>query len=307
MKYTTEILDKCTGELKTVPKYHWLDASTNKKFPFTCNSWKCEVCRPKLVKFLRYRIGDWAKEHNCQYFWTLTLDPKKINIPPELNPDEARSHQAQYINKIWNKFMTFIRRKHPDIVYICIREFHANRKYFHLHILMNKYIKYENFAGRWERYGGGKIGWVEKMTDKGYVDVQHIVRYVVKYITKMGTIDAEYYPPNCRRYTVSRCIKMRYSPAQNRIYTTVIYGRHECYHATIERTDPLPDTFAEIINQCRECVYRKGCHLTSYSPNYILYAGNQPQCTKPYEVTMNTMPFVIKQLSRKENKFRKWY
>lgn len=82
------------------PRFSWVDSS-GKRAPFSCRTWSCDDCRPRLVSFLRWRVGNWAESLDLSRFWTFTLDP--ADLTPEalerwvkLRPRECGEVDALY-------------------------------------------------------------------------------------------------------------------------------------------------------------------------------------------------------------------
>ena len=156
-----------------------------------CKGWSCSYCGPRKAKEMARLIGERAKEHGLSRFVTLTLDPK---ITPE-------NQHIKYIREVWRKFRVYLKRKFGSTVsFIAVMELHKSG-YPHLHVLVDRYIRQEWISHTWNRLGGGKIVFIEKVED-----LRKIGWYLGKYLTKDMILSA---PHGTRRVTTSRDIKLR--------------------------------------------------------------------------------------------------
>lgn len=153
-----------------------------------CKRWTCLRCGVRKAKRLRRAIIGTAIEKNLKRFLTLTLDPKTCT------PEESTT----YIRQCWNKFRTYLKRKHGiSVSFITILEFQKNG-YAHLHILVDRYIEQSWIKSAWQGVGGGRIVFITQ------VDLHRIAGYLSKYLTKDLLTNG--FKPHQRRYTTSRDI-----------------------------------------------------------------------------------------------------
>ena len=189
---------------------------SGKTAPFRCRSLRCPDCAPTEARRLADKLGSWAEALKLTRFWTFTLDPKML---PELTTTEAR---VKYLRKLWNKFLTALRRDNPGLKLITVLEFHKSG-WPHLHVLLDRYLKWDRVQKRWHRYGGGQHVHVK------YVDVHRVAAYLSKYLTDPAKLDSQGdidgtdggrsllfwdWPKKARHHTSSRCIHLAFMVEQ---------------------------------------------------------------------------------------------
>jgi hypothetical protein len=69
-----------------------------------CGSWTCPDCQMKKALSVKYLLREIIVLNNLDRFLTLTLKPSKI-------PDEYKDDTHQYITKLFNHFITVLKRK----------------------------------------------------------------------------------------------------------------------------------------------------------------------------------------------------
>jgi len=205
----------------------YLDYQDNqlKKVTFShipCNSWTCPDCQMTKALTVKYHLRDIIVLNDLLYFLTLTLDPQKI-------PPEYTDNTHKFITKIFNHFITVIKRKKFEyfhrgknryysfhlktqelkLKYVWVIEFQKNGN-AHLHILFNKFLPIDVICKVWEHVGGGVMMRIEKVKT-----LQGISNYITDYIVKGIKHDKKnvsYLRFNQRRYSVSRsCTRPRRS------------------------------------------------------------------------------------------------
>lgn len=153
-----------------------------------CKRWTCLRCGVRKAKRLRRAIISTAIDRDLKRFLTLTLDPRTCT------PEESTT----YIRQCWNKFRTYLKRKHRiSISFITILEFQKNG-YAHLHILVDRYINHAWIKSAWQGVGGGRIVHITQ------VDLHRVAGYLSKYLTKDLLTNG--FKARQRRYTTSRDI-----------------------------------------------------------------------------------------------------
>ena len=159
-----------------------------------CKRWTCPRCGPKRALQLRFAIAKKATELKLTRFMTLTLDHKTCT------PDES----VKYIRSCWNKFRTYLKRKHgQSITFIAILE-PQKSGHAHLHLLVDRYIDQKWISDKWRAGGGGH------RVDIRQVDVHRVSAYLSHYITKELLLSN--YFTKYRRYTTSRDIRLFEKP-----------------------------------------------------------------------------------------------
>lgn len=155
-----------------------------------CKRWDCERCGPRKARQLRGAIIRKAIERDLRRFLTLTLDPRTCT------PEESTA----YIRDCWNKFRTYLKRRHGALVsFIAILELQKSG-YAHLHVLVDRYIPQPWISEAWQSVGGGRIVFITQ------VDVHRVAGYLAKYLTK-ELLESKLHPRQ-RRYTTSRDIRL---------------------------------------------------------------------------------------------------
>jgi hypothetical protein len=134
-----------------------------------CKSWTCPLCCINKAYKVKYLLRDVIRLNNPSYFLTLTLHPPKL--PPEYTDD---THT--YITKIFNHFVTVLKRKNityfdekkneyrtfdlktkaKKLKYVWVVEFQKNGN-AHLHILLNQFLPFYALQKVWVHVGGGHI------------------------------------------------------------------------------------------------------------------------------------------------------
>ena len=155
-----------------------------------CKRWTCPRCGVRKAKRLRKAIIGTAIDKNLNRFLTLTLDPKTCT------PEESTT----YIRQCWNKFRTYLKRKHGiSISFITILKFQKNG-HAHLHILVDRFINQSWISSAWQGVGGGRIVFITQ------VDLHRVAGYLSKYLTKDLLTNG--FKARQRRYTTSRDITL---------------------------------------------------------------------------------------------------
>lgn len=181
---------------------------------------------------VKYLLRDIIVLNDLSYFLTLTLDPLKI-------PEEYKDNTHQYITKIFNHFITVIKRKKfkyfskknnrfytinlksnfNKLKYVWIIEFQHNGN-AHLHILLNKFLPIEAIRKVWAHVGGGVMMRIVKVKT-----IQGISNYVTDYIVKGikdDTQNKSFLRYNQRRYSISRsCIRPK-KQTINKLYPDLV-------------------------------------------------------------------------------------
>ncbi len=195
--------------------------SSIKFSPILCKSWTCPECSLKKAIKTKYLLKDVIILNKLDYSLTLTLDPKKL--PPNIKTDKC-NYTHTYITKIYNHFLTVLRRKKfsyydkskrkwesfsyksskEKLKYVWVIEFQGNGN-AHMHILLNRFIPIEVIREVWTQVGGGVMMKIERVKSVlGYS--MYLTDYIVKGLkdTK-GSGGFNYYE---RRYCISKsCIR----------------------------------------------------------------------------------------------------
>jgi len=208
---TAKILVNDNGLIREV-KFHRL----------FCNSWNCPTCCKRKANMVRREIIEVSGLNNLYYHLVLTLDNKKI--PYEYKNKEVNDTH-RYITKIFNHFLTLLRREKGNYVkkktgetkqfdysqlekelkYIWIIEFQKDTKNAHMHILINQFLPIEVIRDLWVHVGGGVEMFIERVKT-----VKGLSIYVTKYISKgLNGVDGGDISLDCgfkyyeRRYAIS--------------------------------------------------------------------------------------------------------
>ncbi|NMB91840.1 hypothetical protein GYA37_03270 [candidate division WWE3 bacterium] len=187
-----------------------------------CNSWNCPTCCKRKANMVRREIIEVSGLNNLYYHLVFTLDGTKI--PYEYKNSELNDTH-KYITKIFNHFLTLLRREKRDYVkkktgqikhfdysqlekelkYIWIIEFQKDTKNAHMHILLNQFLPIEVIRDLWMHVGGGVEMFIERVKT-----VKGLSIYVTKYISKgLNGVDGSNISLDCgfkyyeRRYAIS--------------------------------------------------------------------------------------------------------
>ena len=169
-----------------------------------CNSWTCPDCSIKKALVIKYYFREVIELNKLKYFLTLTLDPTKI-------PAEYKDNTHKYITKIFNHFLTILRRNkeiksQQKLKYVWVIEFQKNGN-AHMHILLNNYLNIRTVRKLWQHVGGGIQMKIEKVDSLAGIS-NYISDYIVKGIK--GEFEEKSYGFKYfeRRYSISKsCIR----------------------------------------------------------------------------------------------------
>jgi len=159
----------CTRPEGVCGRWAWF-SEEGKLVRFFCGGRKCHrsQCK-KTFAWRRVRLlTDLVREHELRYFYTLTLDPKNFK------DDSDAWHR---IPKVWNKFLTVIRRKYGGFKFASVLEKHRRNGRPHIHGFTNEFIDWAVWRHHWEACGGGNGVWLEKVQHE-----QSLSQYVAKSI-----------------------------------------------------------------------------------------------------------------------------
>ena len=169
-----------------------------------CNSWTCPACVFIKANKVKNLLRTVAIINNLQYFLTLTLSPDQI--PLEYRP-KGDNLTHKYITKLFNTLLTNIRRdivkefdEKETLKYLWVIQFQKNGN-AHLHILLSTRLPIIKVREIWERIGGGKIMYIEKVENIDSA-AAYISEYLVTGIKESKTYSWFHYFE--RRYTISR-------------------------------------------------------------------------------------------------------
>ncbi len=188
-----------------------------------CKCWDCPYCGPRRAWVYRNAIAAIAEQLSLCRFFTLTLDPKKIQGDP-----------IRYLRRCFNHLRVYLHRRYgKSPTYISVLELHKSG-IPHFHIIIDRYIEYEWLKQAWEAVGGGFE------VDIRFVDVQSIAKYLTKYLTKDLLLSM---PKGTRRITCSRSIKLLSKPQTAYEWTCLKvpifeFYRRFCLVATKQEFDP---------------------------------------------------------------------
>lgn len=156
---------------------------THERVPICCNTYRCPVCGPvkiwKLKKALTQVFSSWKPLR----FWTFTMKNDMFETPEQ---------QYKVLMEAWRYFITYVRRSkalskfQSQFRYVKVHEQHKSG-YYHLHVVIDRYIDREVFQRIWERI---IQEFLNRDTHVASVHVKIIPNakcaayYISKYITK---------------------------------------------------------------------------------------------------------------------------
>lgn len=185
-----------------------------------CKSWSCSQCGPRKVKQYRAQIVKAVDRSKLTRLFTLTLDPRNIASPDEVETfyahyEENRVAQKScacpvctrvqrraipHIRKCWAKLRVYLHRKFGQAPkYVAVLEFQKTTGLAHLHIVIDRYIEQAWARNVWSSIGGGEH------VDIRWIDAHRAGAYLSKYLSKELLLSA---PDGVRRVTTSRSIKL---------------------------------------------------------------------------------------------------
>lgn len=169
-----------------------------------CNSWTCPACVIGKAMKVKNLLRSVAIMNNLQYFLTLTLSPAQT--PKEYMP-EGDNFTHKYITKLFNTLLTNIRRQilkefgeHEKLKYLWVIQFQKNGN-AHIHILLSMRLDISSIRAIWERIGGGRQMYIEKIKDIDSA-ASYISQYIVSGIKDSTTYSWFHYFE--RRYSISK-------------------------------------------------------------------------------------------------------
>lgn len=144
----------------------------------SCERDKCRVLfwsrRVRLISAL-------IEKFDLRRFFTLTLD--RDIIPVDLDPWD-------YVHRPWSKFRKRMNRKYDaGFKFVAVLEAHKNNKFPHIHGFTNVWMRQNEWSEMWQACGGGKIVWVEKVSDSGLSEYVSKSLEVAKYVGKDNLVD----------------------------------------------------------------------------------------------------------------------
>lgn len=168
--------------------------------PSHCKSWTCPGCAPYNVLRVRRLIEQVALLNNLDYFFTFTLDPKKI-------PEEFKDNTHKYITLLFNKLILYLKREckfSTPLKYFWVMEYQKNGN-AHMHGMWNQFVDVNKVRAIWISIGGGKIMYLTKPEN-----ILKTARYVCKYLAKaLDSEDSQFYYFQ-KRYSISQnCVRSK--------------------------------------------------------------------------------------------------
>lgn len=133
--------------------YFW--PTLGKAKTFFCGKASCqrEICqamfRAKRVRLINALVS----EYGLTKFFTLTV-----------TRDMLLKEAWQEMPHIWSLMRKRLRRLSKDFLFVAVLEAHKDG-YPHIHGFTNTYIEKHDLTDMWVACGGGKMTWIEKVTD----------------------------------------------------------------------------------------------------------------------------------------------
>jgi hypothetical protein len=168
-----------------------------KEKQYRCKSWACPECSKSNGVRVRKLLEKVIELNDLQYFFTLTIDPKKLTR-------EEQKDTHKYITDKFHRLITYLNKYvlSEKIKYIWVVEYQKNGN-AHLHGMWNVFLDIQELK-KWSEYVGlGFMVWNTKARN-----IEATRKYVSKYLTKSQN------DPNARfkffqkRYSISRsCVR----------------------------------------------------------------------------------------------------
>lgn len=161
--------------------------------PAPCNSWRCPVCS----KVKKNKVVDRVHDGQVLLSQDETLHPD-FRFFRFLTLTQATDDDTP-IMTAWARFRAYFAKKGIKFVYFGVKEFTKNGKR-HLHILVNRYLRFEDLKYAWllATKGNSYRVWINR------VDIKSGAGYITKYMAK--TLQHEMFKRGERRYFHSRGI-----------------------------------------------------------------------------------------------------
>jgi hypothetical protein len=160
-----------------------INTKTGESFDVRCNTYACDFCGPKK----RFKLASALEKHFDSYshirLWTFTLSSRFFDTPET---------QVKALSRVWHYFITYCRRnqllteKERQFQYVKVFEPHRSG-YFHLHALLDRYIRIEKLYAIWT-YAIRKVVGSDEPAGYCYVvgskSSRRAAHYVSKYVVK---------------------------------------------------------------------------------------------------------------------------
>ena len=162
------------------------------------------------------KIKEYARNNDFDYFVTLTFDPKKFN-----------SFSIDTVLKCTRLFLQKLRRSYPDLKYLLVPEYHADKQKIHLHGYIKGHLKLlvaENPLKNGEilKYKGKTVYNIAQWNygystalkiGKSATDTLKCSSYITKYVTKDLLVSF-----NQKRYWCSKNLEIGKTILEQKLY-----------------------------------------------------------------------------------------
>lgn len=180
-------------------KWLYFNQGTGECQRFFCGEGTCE--RPECQKrFWLSRVNlvsALIADYGLDKFFTLTLSRE---MPLEV--------AWGIIATIWNKFLTVVRRKYPEWLFVAVLESHEDG-YPHIHGFTQTWMSQDEYSKHWYNCGGGYIVWVERVKCNASGDVaDYVCKQLGRYVGKQNLVDGKIKRGKGKR-TIWRSQKMK--------------------------------------------------------------------------------------------------
>jgi hypothetical protein len=237
-KVYMDILPEMLQNVKDLPikhycgSYAWFNKETGEPGVFFCGCASCgrAYCQ-KLYYIKRVRLqSDLIIEYDLKRFFTLTM---KRNM-------SAREAWVQ-IPLVWGKARRILVRENPDLLFSANIEAHKDG-YPHIHGFTNIWLHTSVWSKIFEKCGGGKIAWLEKVDMKDGAIPEYVCKQlgIARYIGKEQVITArQMLKPRARSFWRSRDMKTKYEKREKK--SGIIMVSERLYKETEKGFDKLFD------------------------------------------------------------------
>jgi hypothetical protein len=143
--------------------------------PVLCDMWRCKLCGPKRVAWLKRELHQAMFRHKLRYFWTLTIWTETCT------PIDS----YKLVTDSWNIVRRNLSRDYGKFSYVWVME-STRRGYAHLHLLTSVAVPHAEISRRWAAATGGSF-----VVDVQSAASERAANYLAKYCTQQATARRE--------------------------------------------------------------------------------------------------------------------
>lgn len=170
------------------PNLKFFNFETGEYYPFSCKTYKCEVCGPRKIVHLRTALTKWLRQFKVIRLWTFTISSKIFS--------DIVLH-TKLLQMAWRYFITYVRRANalpkPVRWFQYVKFFEPHQSGFlHIHCFITEFLNWHIILAIWEQ---AVFSAAEKMNCdlkgkschvnvRGIFNASRAAAYVCKYVMK---------------------------------------------------------------------------------------------------------------------------